>query len=46
MQMIRSDLIKLDKMGRCDGAVNWPEMQPHRHTQTLAFEVQSTIYLV
>ena len=38
--MIRSDLIKLDKMGRFDGAVNWPEI----HTQTLAFEVQSTIY--
>ena len=44
--MIRSDLIKLDEMGRCDDAVNWPEMQPHRHMQTLAFEVQSTIYLV
>ena len=44
--MIRSDLIKLDKMGRFDGAVNWPEMQLPIHTQTLAFEVQSTIYLV
>ena len=44
--MIQSDLIKLSKMGRFDGAVDWPEMEPHIHTQTLAFELQSTIYLV